>query len=282
MRWRVGNGRDIRIWGQRWLPVPSSFSVQSPVRVLNSDAKVCELIGNGTRNWNHKLVREVFSKEEVSVICAIPLSRMGASDKIIWGLTKDDDWAEEGSPIHKWSSNGGDFEELWRKMDKELPQVDVERMVAIMQSIWSRRNTWIFENKFCSPTSVMKRALISLMDFQQVQNEGNSGEKKKNIAKEATTWQKLEEPYVKLNFDAAVEQREKRVGIGVVMRDFIGEVLLSLSAKIMHVASPFMAECKALDRALELCKELGLYSVWFEGDALQVMERVNREEEDES
>jgi hypothetical protein len=28
--WRVGDGRDIRILGDRWLPTPISFYVQSP------------------------------------------------------------------------------------------------------------------------------------------------------------------------------------------------------------------------------------------------------------
>jgi hypothetical protein len=30
MIWRVGDGKDIWIWGDCWLPTPSSFTVQSP------------------------------------------------------------------------------------------------------------------------------------------------------------------------------------------------------------------------------------------------------------
>ena len=47
--WRVGDGRDIRIWGDRLLPTPISFKVQSPRRLLSKDARVAELIDPETK-----------------------------------------------------------------------------------------------------------------------------------------------------------------------------------------------------------------------------------------
>jgi len=34
MIWIIGNGQDIKIWYDRWLPTPISFAVQSPRRIL--------------------------------------------------------------------------------------------------------------------------------------------------------------------------------------------------------------------------------------------------------
>jgi hypothetical protein len=34
LQWRVGDGRSIKIWGEKWLPTPSSYSVQSTPRSL--------------------------------------------------------------------------------------------------------------------------------------------------------------------------------------------------------------------------------------------------------
>ncbi|XP_041027007.1 uncharacterized protein LOC121267225 [Juglans microcarpa x Juglans regia] len=62
----------------------------------------------------------------------------------------------------------------------------------------------------------------------------------------------------------------------------MGDVSMSLSAQIQWVNSPFMAECKVLSKALELCKDLGFYNAWFEGDAKGVVDGVNKEEEDDS
>lgn len=41
--WRVSNGDQIKIWGQMWLPRPTTFAVQSPMKLLTEDSKVKDL-----------------------------------------------------------------------------------------------------------------------------------------------------------------------------------------------------------------------------------------------
>lgn len=52
MRWRVGDGRHIKIWGDKWILVPTTYEIQSRIRVLDREAKVCDLIDNETQWWN--------------------------------------------------------------------------------------------------------------------------------------------------------------------------------------------------------------------------------------
>ena len=42
--WRVGNGKHIRIWSDKWVPRPSSYKIQSPVSILSKEASVDQLI----------------------------------------------------------------------------------------------------------------------------------------------------------------------------------------------------------------------------------------------
>lgn len=42
--WQVGNGRRIKIWGDKWLISPTTYAIQSPVHILLADARVCDLI----------------------------------------------------------------------------------------------------------------------------------------------------------------------------------------------------------------------------------------------
>jgi hypothetical protein len=48
--WRVGNGRDINIWGEKWLPIPTTFTVQTPRRFMVEQAQVVELIDPITKS----------------------------------------------------------------------------------------------------------------------------------------------------------------------------------------------------------------------------------------
>lgn len=57
------------------------------------------------------------------------------------------------------------------------------------------------------------------------------------------------------------------------MRDGEGEVLTSLCMSKMNVSQPILAEIHALWWAIELCFELNLKNIVFEGDA-QTMIRV--------
>jgi hypothetical protein len=81
---RVGDGRNIRIWGDKWISIPISFSIQSPRRILTVDAKVMELIDQDTKWWNSPLIKENFQEEETRIICQIPLSPMPTKDSLIW------------------------------------------------------------------------------------------------------------------------------------------------------------------------------------------------------
>ena len=46
--WRVRNGASIRIWKDKWILSPSTYAIQSPIKLLDADAKVKELIDGST------------------------------------------------------------------------------------------------------------------------------------------------------------------------------------------------------------------------------------------
>jgi hypothetical protein len=77
---RVGDGRSIKIWEDRWIPSPSTYSIQSPVYILEHDAKVCSLIDDDTKWWNKALVCSIFNKEEADIICCMPICPMQQHD----------------------------------------------------------------------------------------------------------------------------------------------------------------------------------------------------------
>lgn len=80
---RLGNGKSIRIWGKKWLPKPSSYAIQSPVHILNREAKVQELFDRATGDWNRSLIQQIFTPNKANLICSLPLCHFGAEDRLI-------------------------------------------------------------------------------------------------------------------------------------------------------------------------------------------------------
>jgi hypothetical protein len=87
--WRVGNGKSIKVWGKRWLPVPTSYSVQSLPGRLHESALVADLIDPDLKSWKLELLQEAFTVEEAKSISKIPLSPLLPMDVLTWRCTQD-------------------------------------------------------------------------------------------------------------------------------------------------------------------------------------------------
>lgn len=84
---------------------------------------------------------------------------------------------------------------------------------------------------------------------------------------------------VKANWDAAIDGNEKKVGIGVILRDSAGDILASLCQSYHCAVQPCVAEAHALRRAMEFCEELGFSNVSFEGDSQSIIQAINSVDE---
>ncbi|XP_042974585.1 uncharacterized protein LOC122306215 [Carya illinoinensis] len=84
----------------------------------------------------------------------------------------------------------------------------------------------------------------------------------------------------KMNWDAALNQSRGLIGIGGLIRDSKGQVLGFLRAKRSLIVSPFVAEAYAMMMAVLFYKEAGFQTIIFEGDSLQVVERMHKSKGD--
>ena len=86
IRWRVGNGKSIQIWMDKWLPTPSVYKVTSPFSTLSMDARVEELIDIDSEVWINDVRKQIFTLREAETIGGIALSSNLPEDKQIWAL----------------------------------------------------------------------------------------------------------------------------------------------------------------------------------------------------
>jgi hypothetical protein len=82
MIWRVGDGSQINIWLDPWLPRGTTRRPVTP-RGRTVLTRVADLIDPATGSWDRELIGDNFWEEDVQQILAIPI-KQGMEDSIAW------------------------------------------------------------------------------------------------------------------------------------------------------------------------------------------------------
>ncbi|XP_042954734.1 uncharacterized protein LOC122291157 [Carya illinoinensis] len=221
---------------------------------------------------NYNLVKRKVREDAICQICCMNEETIC---HVPWSCpTASDVWAESKSGLQKWICDEKDFFHVWSDMHTRLQKSRDEEFAMILRGLWTRRNIRVFEGKFDSPSRVIIGAISSLRSFQasrtkMYQTKGSNTKRRKD-----TKWKPPDEGVSKVNFDAAIDKAKNRLGLGIVARNHMGEVLFSLSASKMFGGTSEMAEAAILWRAIELVVELDVRNVEFEGDAERVIKAV--------
>jgi len=88
-RWRVGNGSQIKIWTDDWLPDKENPKICSFPYPLMEEAKVEDLIVPGDCRWDEETIRIIFSERDANLIMSIPLPKQQMRDHVIWVVEDD-------------------------------------------------------------------------------------------------------------------------------------------------------------------------------------------------
>ena len=83
-RWRVGNGKRIHLWEDKWLPTPTTHKVISTLRVFDDFPMVLSFIDENSKWWKLDLVKSLFLHFEAKEILKIRLSHSLLKDSLIW------------------------------------------------------------------------------------------------------------------------------------------------------------------------------------------------------
>ncbi|XP_023879643.1 uncharacterized mitochondrial protein AtMg00310-like [Quercus suber] len=84
-RWQVGDGGNIRVWCDKWVPRSSTYMVVTPKKPNSQVALFKDLINIEAFEWDVGLVKQCFNAEDASAILGIPLSLTGRRNRLICG-----------------------------------------------------------------------------------------------------------------------------------------------------------------------------------------------------
>ncbi|XP_042979938.1 uncharacterized protein LOC122310120 [Carya illinoinensis] len=176
-----------------------------------------------------------------------------------------DVWTGSIRVVQKWSSAEDNFLVLWEKFMDKLSEKELELVAVLMRLLWLRRNSFIFEKKFKDPNSVVCTTRAVIEDFQEARTHEVKITSAANMGSGSQRWIKPIQGFIKANWDASTNTRN--LGLGIVLRDEVGEVLACACFKKPPVSDSSLAETMALWQAVELSHELGFNRVILEGDA---------------
>ncbi|XP_042939525.1 uncharacterized protein LOC122274565 [Carya illinoinensis] len=270
--------QDKLMWGYTTngcFTVRSAYYLQqSLVRQMKGE---CSSIVNGLIDWKHLWSLNVPMKIKLSVwkaahnvlptlqnlaskkivdgdLCSICKREVESLLHVIWGCPAASDvWAMSNCPIHKWPIFFPDFRTLWFSLRSKL---DVDSLQLVVIAATADRDLFL-----CSLTST---------DAVPSNNRSDKGD---------IRWKKLEVRTLKANWDASVSTKLNRAGYGIIIRDEQGSIMLCVCASHKPIVKPVMAEGLALRRAMEVCVDLGLGRMVFEGDAQIIVQAVTSDEE---
>ena len=196
---------------------------------------------------------------------------------VIWSCPAlADVWSAGLGILQKMGAAGFSFPDLFKDICKRCDSLEIELFVVTARRIWLRRNSVIHGEQFSHPTRLLGDAHSSLNDFQKIHSSGSNGETTARITEEMK-WSSPPSNMVKLNWDAGMNVKEGRVGLGFIIRDTYGNCLAVRSMSLELQTDAPMAEAYVAVYALMFCKELGHTNIIFEGNALNVIKAIEAE-----
>ncbi|XP_035546799.1 uncharacterized protein LOC118348717 [Juglans regia] len=173
-----------------------------------------ELLPTKKNLFLRKVVKDPFCpmcfKEEESVIHSL------------WECPATNDvWANDLSGVSKWKREGGDFLALWVRLMGGLDNSKLEEIAVQLRKVWLRRNTVVFEKRLTCPKTLITTSIESLEAFKQANRLTNSNNavQQRIVAVNKTRWIPPTANFVKVNWDASLDVKEKRMGMEVIIRD---------------------------------------------------------------
>jgi ribonuclease HI len=124
------------------------------------------------------------------------------------------------------------------------------------------------------PSKVLRDAQTALEDFQRANVSATTGVLSECQIDEIR-WSPPPENMLKINFDAALNDRYGTVGLRIIARDASGRVQGAYSVTLKVTASASDAEALAALYAVIYAKERNFSGVLFEGDAQVIVNAMN-------
>lgn len=116
--------------------------------------------------------------------------------------------------------------DLQNHMVEKLNQKELEIGAVTLRQLWTRRNMFVFQNKFESPRKFMQKEKKIQEDYQNAQKPklDLTSNQVGNQGREDKRWALPRENQLKVNWDAAMNVEANTTSLGMIISDSAGEM----------------------------------------------------------
>ncbi|KAL0289256.1 UNVERIFIED_CONTAM: hypothetical protein Sangu_2621700 [Sesamum angustifolium] len=242
IRWRIGDGRSVQVWDDKWIPRPTMFQPITLKNGLCPGLRVADLIDEATYSCKTKQIDNLFWHDDAAVIKAIPIGHFSSPDTQLEFPTKSKfsfGVCKEAIPT---TSN------LIRRT------FDVEPACTMCGA----------------PYEDSKHALLSVLSL---------GKPSPLLTYHGLLFHN---GTIKINFDASIAKESGGTGLGVIARDHEGNCVAWRTETLLGATDPEQCEALAARLAVDLGIEQGWCNCLIEGDCILVIQKLLVAKEDAS
>lgn len=176
-------------------------------------------------------------------------------------------WALSPIPNLLLQSDLGDAWHWFLEVKDKLSKEDFDLFVCICWSIWRNRNRVVHEGRRDDPAMSASFAPAYVQEFKAAQPHFS----RPRPPETSPDWQPPAVGSFKVNFDASVTCSTPSIGLGVVVHNHMGNVIVWSRRRIHYLQDPEIAEGLAALLAVQLADRLKLSRVIIEGDCSNII-----------
>ncbi|GKV49287.1 hypothetical protein SLEP1_g56044 [Rubroshorea leprosula] len=267
LRWNIGNGQNVFLWGHKWIPTKQGCQVSTP---------------QPQHGYNVRAIVQV--------------SAGPSPDKLIWHFTRTGEFTVR-SAYHLARTNGFGLFPLTNFQANLFLKGMVESLVCglcglcggdgefithMLFTCQYAAQTWnlgIFQGHTMQPQMVVQKAMFLVDKFCRVNGKDPLIppvlQLRDGLEDELQRWSPPPEDVVKCNTDAAMDVKNGVAGLAVVCRNSRGILVDGLAFK-QSVSSVLMAETLTLRAAVGWAARNGLKDIILESNSKELMQVVNK------
>lgn len=168
------------------------------------------------------------------------------------------------------------FKDWWKKLEgagtQEVIKDRKELSGYILWQIWKNRNAWHFQSARHSPYEVVQIAWTEWLEYKELHSQQQIPKAHNNTTERKMAWQPPDQGVVKLNVGSICEGQGKGVGLGIVARDSLGDLLQTWAVYLNYTNNPVIAELEAVRVALIVAQQNEWRRVEIQGDIKAIAE----------